>query len=358
MSPEQCRGEQVDERSDLYSLGCVLYALLTGQPPFTGGQPLAIMLRHLNETPADPQAIRPDVPTELDHLILELLAKDPARRPADASHVIASLQALRYTPTVKVVPAAMASPQPGLGSPSVPGYAAGFQPTMTQPGGTPPVQPARITWVPRTEAERQQVLLARDIGWEFLFFAGQLLYERDRAEAKYRDREINDTSVSIEAATAEDMVGYVNLITQRFYDARSLASRIHNFINMNDKAAMDRAFGAAYEEGDPERLAQLAKRWNSFYERFLDWAASLRTVNAPSELRTLLDLAARFADEPLEKYRRFVDEYVAQVDKFPAAIAAGAPLSIEASLTLSAPEGVTKDYQAELSRVKARLRLS
>ena len=252
MSPEQCRGEQVDKRSDLYSLGCVLYALLTGQPPFAEGQPLAVMFQHLNTTPAAPLSLRPDVPAELDHLVLELLAKDPTCRPADARYVIASLQALRYTPTVKVVSAAKASPQLDLGSPSVPGNATGFQPTLTQLAGTPPVQPARITRVPRTEAERQQVLLARDIGWEFLYFAGQLLYERDSAEAKYRNREIHDTPVSIEAATAEDVIGYVNLITQRFYDARSLASSIYGFINTNDKAAMDRAFGAAYEEGDPE----------------------------------------------------------------------------------------------------------
>ena len=54
MSPEQCQGQQVDERSDLYSLGCVLYELLTGQPPFTEGQPLSIMLQHLNAIPAGP----------------------------------------------------------------------------------------------------------------------------------------------------------------------------------------------------------------------------------------------------------------------------------------------------------------
>ena len=104
MSPEQCQGQQVDERSDLYSLGCVLYALLTGQPPFAEGPPLAIMLQHINAAPAAPRTIRPDIPSELDRLVLELLAKDPARRPADAGHVIAALRALCYTPTVKVEP--------------------------------------------------------------------------------------------------------------------------------------------------------------------------------------------------------------------------------------------------------------
>ena len=357
MSPEQCGGHQVDERSDLYSLGCVLYAMLIGRPPFAEGQPMAIMFQHINAAPIAPRMIRPDVPTELDHLVLDLLDKDPARRPADASHVIAALQALRYTPTVKVQSAAMTSFQPDFGSPRDPGNVAGFQPTVTRLGGMPSVRLARITRVPRTEVERQQVLLARDIGWEFLYFAGQLLYERDSAEAKYRDRETHYSSPSAEAVTAEDAVRCVEFIDRQFHDARSLARRIESFINMNDKAAMDHAFGAAYQEGDPERLALLAKRWNSFYERFLEWAANLRGLNAPSELRTLLELAARFADEPLEKYQRFVDKYVAQVDKFPAAIAAGEPLSIETSLTLSEPKGVIRDYETELSRLRVRLGL-
>jgi serine/threonine protein kinase len=113
MSPEQCRGEQVDERSDLYSLGCVLYALLTGQPPFAEGQPLTIMLQHLNAVPAAPRTIRPDIPAELDHLILKLLAKEPTRRPADASHVSAALRPLCYTPTLKVEPVSRADQEPG-----------------------------------------------------------------------------------------------------------------------------------------------------------------------------------------------------------------------------------------------------
>jgi serine/threonine protein kinase len=355
MSPEQCQGQQVDERSDLYSLGCVLYALLTGQPPFAGGSPLAIMFQHLNEAPAAPRTIRSDISPELDHLVLELLAKDPARRPADAGQVIAALQALRYMPTVKVEPAAKRSLRLDPGSPGGSGNPASFQPTLTEFTSSPQIRPTSITRVPRTEAERQQVLLARDIGWEFLYFAGQLLYERDSAEVKYRDIEAHYSSPTAEAATAEDVDSYVELITQRFDDAGNLAGRVDSIINMNDKAAMDDAFGAAYQEGDPERLAQLAKRWNSFYEGFLDWAASLRGINAPSELQNLLELAARFADEPLEKYRQFVDNYVAQVDRFPALIAAGEPLSIEGSIILSGPEEATKNYQAELNRLSSRL---
>ena len=353
MSPEQCQGQQVDERSDLYSLGCVLYALLIGQPPFAEGQQLAIMLQHLNAAPAAPRTIRPNVPPELDHLVLELLAKNPARRP-DEGRVIAALQALCYTPTVKVEPTAQASTRLDLGSPEHPASTACSEPTLTL-SGTPPVQPARTIRVPRTEAERQQVLLTRDLGWEYLYFAGQLLHERDSAEAKYRDREIHYSTPSGETVTADDIVRYVEYIDQRFDDAKSLAKEVDVIINMNDKAAMERAFGAAFQPGDPERLAQLAKRWNGFYVRFLDWSASLKGIKAPPGLQNLLEIAARFANEPLEKYRRFVDEYVAQVDEFPARIAAGESLCIEGSINLSSPDEVARDYVAELNRLRNRL---
>jgi hypothetical protein len=126
-------------------------------------------------------------------------------------------------------------------------------------------------------------------------------------------------------------------------------------INMNDKVAMERAFGAPFQEGDPEKLAHLAKRWNSIYEGFMDWAADLRGISAPSELQKLLELTARYADEPLEKYRQFVDQYAAQVEALPAALAAGKPLRIEASIVLSMPEEVIKNYKTELNRLGDRL---
>ena len=78
--------------------------------------------------------------------------------------------------------------------------------------------------------------------------------------------------------------------------------------------------------------------------------------NAPAELRNLLELAARYADEPLEKYRQFVEEYAAQVDEFPARIAAGEPLTIEGSIVLVGSKEIVQAYTDELNRLKSRLR--
>jgi eukaryotic-like serine/threonine-protein kinase len=75
MSPEQCEGTEVDGRSDLYSLGCVLYELLTGQPPFATGGRRAIMDQHLTKQPSGPRTLRPDMPRGLDAIVLNMLAK-------------------------------------------------------------------------------------------------------------------------------------------------------------------------------------------------------------------------------------------------------------------------------------------
>lgn len=95
MSPEQCDGEQLDGRSDLYSLGCVLYALLTGRPPFPAGNVLQVMAQHRKTAPGNPRLPRPETPADLEQIVLRLLAKNPADRPADAAQLAAELRALQ-----------------------------------------------------------------------------------------------------------------------------------------------------------------------------------------------------------------------------------------------------------------------
>jgi serine/threonine-protein kinase len=91
LSPEQARGAPVDARSDLYSLGIVLYELLTGKVPFTGDSPVEIAMKHLNELPKPPSSLRPEIPRDLDLVILRALAKDPDERYASAEEMDADL---------------------------------------------------------------------------------------------------------------------------------------------------------------------------------------------------------------------------------------------------------------------------
>jgi len=93
LSPEQARGEVVDARSDIYSTGCLLYELLTGQPPFSGDSAVAVAYQHVRETPKPPSEVAADIPEALDRIVLKALAKDREERYPDAAAMRSDLEA-------------------------------------------------------------------------------------------------------------------------------------------------------------------------------------------------------------------------------------------------------------------------
>jgi serine/threonine protein kinase len=95
IAPEQALGTPADGRSDLYSLGALLYELLCAQPPFVADSPDATLMAHLYKLPDGPSRLRADVPPELDELVLSLLEKSPEDRPQSAADVIDALAAVR-----------------------------------------------------------------------------------------------------------------------------------------------------------------------------------------------------------------------------------------------------------------------
>jgi serine/threonine-protein kinase len=104
MSPEQCRGAgQIDTRSDVYSIGCILFVLLTGEPPFMGAGPGDVIAMHLREPPPAPSSRMHGISRELDELVLRCLAKDPARRFANATELAAAIGAFSTNPAAPVL---------------------------------------------------------------------------------------------------------------------------------------------------------------------------------------------------------------------------------------------------------------
>jgi uncharacterized RDD family membrane protein YckC len=94
MAPEQGRGEDVDHRADIYSLGCALYHMLTGRPPFSGPSPVGVIAMHMSDVPAKVRSLAPEVPERLQQVVERMMAKTPAERPATYDELIAGLDAI------------------------------------------------------------------------------------------------------------------------------------------------------------------------------------------------------------------------------------------------------------------------
>ena len=100
ISPEQAKGGKVDYRSDLYSLGVVMYEMLTGRPPFDGDTPVSVAIQHINAKPVMPRELNPDIPEGFEQITMHAMAADISKRYPSATRMLADLEIFRKNPNV------------------------------------------------------------------------------------------------------------------------------------------------------------------------------------------------------------------------------------------------------------------
>jgi eukaryotic-like serine/threonine-protein kinase len=144
LSPEQAQGQPVDLRSDLYGLGCVLYELLTGTPPFAGDNPVALAAQHGIQQPIPPSHRNPAVGPGLETVVLTALAKQPADRYQSASAMAQDLERVAGHHTEAAVASAAGDTDPTM---TVPVAVAPRPPTLAMPPLDVARRPNWARWV-------------------------------------------------------------------------------------------------------------------------------------------------------------------------------------------------------------------
>ncbi|MGV9418295.1 protein kinase domain-containing protein [Streptomyces sp. NPDC003674] len=134
LAPERALGRPAQPASDVYSLGCVLYELLTGRPPFRGATSLAVLQQHVDAIPAPPGRLRPGIPQQLSDYVLLLLAKDPAHRPT-AEQAAYWLAGSHRTPTPPAPRSTTSTPPAPVASAPAPGPRPSRSATHSRPRG-------------------------------------------------------------------------------------------------------------------------------------------------------------------------------------------------------------------------------
>ena len=203
----------------------------------------------------------------------------------------------------------------------------------------------RSLGIPGTPEQRQQLLSERPIAWEYILWASIMWEGKERLEEKWRDHELRLPRPSSSILNADNIRKFPNEVLDFLQD---FLRRLNSVFAADSQ---ERALGKSGEPGDPVKIDHYARCVVSLYEELIDWAAQLRGIKARPEYARLAEIAAQFADLPLQLMRSFFDDFVQGISVLPARIAAGEHVDFHLTLKLDLDDSVTDAFLQEYQRV-------
>jgi len=199
--------------------------------------------------------------------------------------------------------------------------------------------------VPRSRKAIEALTAERTGLWEYLLYGGLLRQKMDELEPKYRDFAMGYARRTGRHVPRDDLPEYVQQAIG------SIQGIVDNFNLVFDPNVQELAFGKPGEPGDVDRILHLAERFVSVYEDFMDWAAELRGTSASGDGAEVFKLLARWAEQPVEECRRFVNELVTELDTATERIARGEKLNLTMTVTLQLDEAISEEMHEKLREV-------
>ena len=208
ISPEQARGARVDNRSDIYSLGVVMYEMLTGRPPYDGETPVSVAIQHINGTPLSPSLLNSEIPTGLEQITMHAMCSDLNIRYASVTDMLKDMEEFRKNPAIRFT-----------FLPAGAGTGARTQPTRPQNNGQRPA--ARVNRQEELERDyerqdreerRRRLLMIGALALAVVALIGILILILSNKSEQNAETETNTTEVSTtvpEYLFVPQMIGYI-----------------------------------------------------------------------------------------------------------------------------------------------------